>query len=69
MNEFDSLGARQLPKEKKAISLFYGLDGRIEASLNMIGTLMDCTSERARQLCKAAVEKMHKKAEQLAYSL
>lgn len=65
----ESLMVGLTPKEKKAISLFYGLDGRIEASLNMIGTLMDCTSERARQLCKAAVEKMHKKAEQLAYSL
>ena len=57
------------PKEKKAISLFYGLDGGFEASLNTIGTLMNCTSERARQLCKAAIEKMQKKAEQLAYSL
>ena len=57
------------PNEKKAVSLFYGLDDGIETSLSVIGTLMNCTSERARQLCKAAVDKMHKRAEQLSYSL
>ena len=57
------------PNEKKAVSLFYGLDDGIETSLSVIGTLMNCTSERARQLCKAAVDKMNKRAEQLSYSL
>ena len=57
------------PNEKKAVSLFYGLDDGIETSLSVIGTLMNCTSERARQLCKAAVDKMHKRAEQLSYAL
>ena len=57
------------PNEKKAVSLSYGLDDGIETSLSVIGTLMNCTSERARQLCKAAVDKMHKRAEQLSYAL
>lgn len=56
------------PNEKKAITLFYGLEDGIETSLSIIGTLMNCTSERARQLCKAAIDKMHKKAEKLSYA-
>lgn len=50
------------PNEKKAITLFYGLENGIECSLGVVGTMMNCTSERVRQLCKSAVEKMSKKA-------
>lgn len=57
------------PNEKKAISLFYGLDGGIESSLSMIGTVMNCTPERARQLCVSATNKMRKKSESLSYSI
>lgn len=56
------------PNEKKAITLFYGLEDGIETSLSVISMHMNCTPERVRQLCQAAIKKMHKKAEQLIYS-
>ena len=74
VNDFDKETISTLidgltPNEKKAISLFYGLDGGIESSLSMIGTVMNCTPERARQLCVSATNKMRKKSESLSYSI
>lgn len=49
------------PNERRAITLFYGLENGIECSLGVAGTIMNCTSERVRQLCKSAVDKMARK--------
>ena len=57
------------PKEKEAITLFYGLGSGTEYSLSMIATQMNCSSERARQLCASATNKMKKKSEVLSFSL
>ena len=57
------------PKEKEAITLFYGLGSSTEYSLSMIATQMNCSSERARQLCASATNKMKKKSEVLSFSL
>lgn len=57
------------PKEKEAITLFYGLGSGTEYSLSMIATQMNCSSERARQLCVSATNKMKKKSEVLSFSL
>ena len=57
------------PKEKEAITLFYGLGCDMEYNLTMITTQMNCSSERARQLCAAAMKKMKKKSEALSFSI
>lgn len=53
------------PKEKQAILLYYGLTTGFDESLHMIGTKMNCSSERARQLCASALKKMQKQANYL----
>lgn len=45
-------------KEKKAISLMYGIETNFEESLSSIATKLGVTSERARQLCSSALEKL-----------
>ena len=57
------------PKEKEAITLFYGIGSGTGYSLSMIATQMNCSSERARQLCASATNKMKKKSEVLSFSL
>ena len=57
------------PKERKAITMYYGLEDGVESTLSMIGAELGVTSERARQLCSHAIEKMSTKAKEYAYAI
>lgn len=56
------------PKERKAITMFYGLEDGIESSLSVISMTLGVTAERARQLCSHAIKKMSAKAKDYAYA-
>lgn len=53
------------PRERNIISLFYGLNGGQELTLNEISCRMDLTAERVRQIKEKAIKKLRSKPQVL----
>ncbi|MBE6358994.1 MAG: sigma-70 family RNA polymerase sigma factor [Lentisphaerae bacterium] len=47
-------------KEKQVLRLRFGMDGAPVMTLEDVGTLINCTSERVRQIQNKALERLHK---------
>ena len=48
------------PKEKQVLKLRFGMDGSPIMTLEDVGTLLNCTSERVRQIQNQALKRLHK---------
>jgi RNA polymerase sigma factor (sigma-70 family) len=57
-NQLDIVLNRLSPREKKVISLRYGLDGNQDHTLEEIGNIMDCCGQRVRQIESKALRKL-----------
>lgn len=48
------------PKEKQVLKLRFGMDGSPVMTLEDVGELLNCTSERVRQIQNQALKRLHK---------
>lgn len=60
---------RLTPREKEIITLSFGIDGNKEYNHHEIAEKLDLTSERIRQIKKAAMEKMRHEIRRLNYKI
>ena len=48
------------PKEKQVLKLRFGMDGSPVMTLEDVGSMLNCTSERVRQIQNQALKRLHK---------
>jgi RNA polymerase primary sigma factor len=48
------------PKEKQVLKLRFGMDGSPIMTLEDVGGMLNCTSERVRQIQNQALKRLHK---------
>ena len=54
------------PKEKQVLRLRFGLDGAAVMTLESVGTMLHCTSERVRQIQNQALKRLQRRMEENA---
>ncbi|MCI5778408.1 MAG: RNA polymerase sigma factor RpoD/SigA [Lentisphaeria bacterium] len=54
------------PKEKQVLRLRFGLDGAAVMTLESVGTMLNCTSERVRQIQNQALKRLQRRMEENA---